>query len=124
MGNPVIWWFGIAAMLLTIAISVKRRDKAMYMVWIAFLAQYVPWMLVPRETFLYHYFAMVPFMILSIVYVLGVAEERSPFFRKARIGYAAAAAAMFILFYPALSGMIVPKWYVDVLLRWFPSWVF
>ncbi|MCR2804335.1 glycosyltransferase family 39 protein [Paenibacillus soyae] len=124
MGNPVIWWFGIFAMLLTIWLSVKRGEKKMYMVWIAFLAQYIPWMLVPRETFLYHYFAMVPFMILSIVYIWGVLEERNPSFRKARIGYAVAAGALFVLFYPALSGLTVPKWYVDVLLRWFPSWVF
>lgn len=124
MGNPVIWWIGIFTMLATIWLSIKRRDKHVYMVWIAFLAQYVPWMLVPRETFLYHYFAMVPFLILSIVYIFKQIEEKFPGFAKIRIAYAAAAAAMFVLFYPALSGLTVPKWYVDVLLRWFPSWVF
>ncbi|RIX52462.1 phospholipid carrier-dependent glycosyltransferase [Paenibacillus nanensis] len=124
MGNPIIWWLGIFMMLATIWLSVKRRDKHVYMVWIAFLAQYVPWMLVPRETFLYHYFAMVPFLILSIVYVFKAIEEKYPQYVKIRIVFAAAAAAMFVLFYPALSGLTVPKWYVDVLLRWFPSWVF
>lgn len=124
MGNPVIWWAGIVAMLLTIWLSVKRRDKGVYMLWIAFLAQYVPWMLVPRETFLYHYFAMVPFFILSIVYICKVMEERMPETKWIRRLYLAAAAVLFILFYPALSGMIVPSWYVDGLLRWFPSWVF
>jgi len=123
MGNPLIWWTGIAAMLATMWISIKRRDKHVYMLWIAFLAQYVPWMLVPRETFLYHYFAMVPFVILSIVYLFQLAEERNPRIRKARNGFAIAAALLFVMFYPALSGLTVPKWYID-LLRWFPSWVF
>lgn len=124
MGNPIIWWIGIFMMLATIWLSIKRRDKHVYMVWIAFLAQYVPWMLVPRETFLYHYFAMVPFLILSIVYVFKRIEEQYPQYVKIRMVYAAAAAGMFVLFYPALSGLTIPKWYVDVLLRWFPSWVF
>ncbi|MHA7964783.1 glycosyltransferase family 39 protein [Paenibacillus sp. CAU 1782] len=124
MGNPLIWWTGIVAMLLTIYVSVKRRDKAIYMLWIAFLAQYVPWMLVTRETFLYHYFAMVPFVILSIIYIFKHMEEQKPWFQKVRKGYVIAAVALFILFYPALSGLTVPKAYVDILLRWFPSWVF
>lgn len=123
MGNPLIWWTGIAAMLTTMWISVKRRDKHVYMLWIAFLAQYVPWMLVPRETFLYHYFAMVPFVILSIVYLFQLLEERRPTFKRVRNWFAAAAALLFVLYYPALSGLTVPKWYID-LLRWFPSWVF
>ncbi|WP_240644696.1 phospholipid carrier-dependent glycosyltransferase [Paenibacillus paeoniae] len=123
MGNPLIWWTGIAAMLATMWISIKRRDKHVYMLWIAFLAQYVPWMLVPRETFLYHYFAMVPFVILSIVYLFQLAEERNPRIKKIRNGFVIAAAILFVLYYPALSGLTVPIWYID-LLRWFPSWVF
>lgn len=124
MGNPLIWWIGLFTMMATAYFSIKRKDKSMYMIWIAYLAQYVPWMLVPRETFLYHYFAMVPFIILSTVYCLKLIEEVRPSFVKIRNVYVAATIALFVLFYPALSGMLVPKWYVDVLLRWFPSWLF
>ncbi|WP_028609962.1 glycosyltransferase family 39 protein [Paenibacillus harenae] len=124
MGNPVIWWAGIFAMLATIWLSIKRADKAVYTIWIAFLAQYVPWMLVTRLTFLYHYFAMVPFIILSLVYIFKVLEEKSASLRPVRYVTVAAAVLLFILFYPALSGMTVPSWYVEHLLRWFPSWLF
>ena len=124
MGNPLIWWAGIFAMAATIWISIKRRDKAMYPVWIAFLAQYVPWMLVPRLTFLYHYFAMVPFIILSLVYIFKVIEEKRPGFKLVRNLFLAASILLFIVFYPALSGMTVKSWYVEHLLRWFPSWLF
>ena len=34
------------------------------MLVIAFAAQYLPWMLVPRGTYIYHYFPSVPFIIL------------------------------------------------------------
>ncbi|MEV5030143.1 phospholipid carrier-dependent glycosyltransferase [Paenibacillus sp. LPE1-1-1.1] len=124
MGNPLIWWTGIFAMAATIWISIKRRDKAMYTIWIAFLAQYVPWMLVTRLTFLYHYFAMVPFIILSLVYLFKVIEEKRPGFKLARSIFLAAAILLFIAYYPALSGMTVRTWYVEHILRWFPSWLF
>ncbi|WP_238191386.1 glycosyltransferase family 39 protein [Paenibacillus sp. L3-i20] len=124
MGNPIIWWTGIITMLITIPLSIKRRDKAVYMLWIAFLSQYVPWMLVTRETFIYHYFAMVPFSILSIVYIFMVIEEKKPAFSRIRNIFMLAALGLFIMFYPALSGMTVSKWYVDTWLRWFPSWLF
>ena len=124
MGNPLIWWTGIVTMLITIGVSIKRKDKAIYMIWIAFLAQYVPWMLVTRLTYLYHYFAMVPFIILSIVYLFKVVEERRPSYRMLRYLFVTAAVLLFIMFYPALSGMWVSGSYVKDMLRWFPTWLF
>jgi len=124
LGNPLIWWTGIFTLLASLWISIKRQDKAMYMLWIAFLAQFVPWMLVTRLTFLYHYFAMVPFIILSTVYIFKVIEEKRPGFRKLRYAFVAGAVLLFIMFYPALSGMPVASSYVKDVLRWFPTWVF
>ncbi|MFD2874936.1 hypothetical protein ACFTAO_01500 [Paenibacillus rhizoplanae] len=111
-------------MLAAVWFTVKRRDKNLYMIWIGFFSQYVPWMLVPRETFLYHYFAMVPFMILSIVYILKLLDGRFQGARYLRYAYVAAAAILFVMFYPVLSGMQVNSSYIIHVLRWFPSWVF
>ncbi|WP_138493395.1 glycosyltransferase family 39 protein [Paenibacillus pinistramenti] len=124
MGNPLIWWTGIFAILLSIWVSLKRRDKYMYTVWIAYLSVYIPWVLVPRYTFIYHYFTMVPFMIISIVYIMKLAEDRYAWFKKVRISYILLAAFLFVLFYPALTGLTVSKGYIDYLLRWFPTWDF
>ncbi|NIK76929.1 Gpi18-like mannosyltransferase/predicted membrane-bound dolichyl-phosphate-mannose-protein mannosyltransferase [Paenibacillus castaneae] len=124
MGNPIIWWGGILAMLATIWISIKRSDKAIYTIWIAFLAQYIPWMLVTRLTFLYHYFAMVPFIILSLVYIFKVLEEKNAVYKRLRHAFLVVAILLFIMYYPALSGMTVQSWYVEHVLRWFPSWFF
>lgn len=124
MGNPLIWWTGIFAMILTIWFSIKRKDTHVYVIWIAFLSQYVPWVLVPRSTFLYHYFAMVPFMILSIVYMMKLLESKIGPIKYIRYVYVALAALLFIMFYPVLSGMVVTQGYVDDILRWFSTWVF
>ncbi|MEK5413866.1 phospholipid carrier-dependent glycosyltransferase [Paenibacillus sp. FSL L8-0708] len=124
MGNPLIWWTGIFAMLATLWITLKRKDKNLYMIWIAFFSQYVPWMLVPRETFIYHYFAMVPFMILGIVYIMKLLDTKFPEARYVQYVYVAVALLLFIAFYPVLSGMQVSGDYVKDMLRWFPTWVF
>ncbi|MFC4779369.1 glycosyltransferase family 39 protein [Paenibacillus sp. GCM10023252] len=124
LGNPLIWWAGIFAVVAAIWLSIKRKDRRMYIIWIAFLSQYLPWMLVPRLTFIYHYFAMVPFLILSIVYLFSVWEAKQPAVRRLRMVYIGSAVLLFLLFYPVLSGMIVSEDYVEAMLRWFSSWVF
>ncbi|SFF32158.1 Mannosyltransferase related to Gpi18 [Paenibacillus catalpae] len=123
-GNPLIWWTGIFAVIAALYISVKRKDKRMYVLWIAYLSQYLPWMLVPRLTFLYHYFAMVPFMILAIVYIFTRIEEGRENKRWIRWVYAGIAVVLFIMYYPVISGMEVSKDYVMIALRHFDSWVF
>lgn len=124
LGNPLIWWVGVFTMLATTVISIRRKDKMAMMLVIAYFSQYVPWMLVPRETFLYHYFAMVPFMIVSIMYIFKVVEEKYNWSSKVRYTYIAAAAVLFVMFYPALSGMPASENYIINVLRWFPSWLF
>lgn len=44
-----------------------KRDKRIWWVVIGFAANFLPWVLVPRVTFVYHYFASVPFIILATV---------------------------------------------------------
>jgi len=123
-GNPIIWWAGLFTMLATTVISIRRKDQMAIMLVIAYFSQYVPWMLVPRETFLYHYFAMVPFMIVSIMYIFKVLEEKYKWSSKVRYSFIAAAVVLFVMFYPALSGMPVAESYIINVLRWFPSWLF
>lgn len=68
MGNPAVWWTGIAAVISTAIIAWKKKDKRMVVIFVAFAMQYCPWMLVTRCTFIYHFFTSVPFVILMIVY--------------------------------------------------------
>jgi dolichyl-phosphate-mannose-protein mannosyltransferase len=96
----------------------------MFVVLVGYFSQYVPWMLVSRLTFIYHYFAMVPFLILCIVYMLKVIIELKPSWHKYVYAYLTVALGLFVLFYPVLSGMVVNRNYIDNVLRWFYSWTF
>ena len=124
MGNPVVFWFGLLA-ILYVAVRCaweKRASSAFLLVLIGFLSQYLPWVLVPRSTFIYHYFASVPFIIMASVLVLGRMRRRSrDGFIAAGVVLCVAALALFIAFYPLESGMPVSRAYAS-LLRWF-NWI-
>lgn len=120
MGNPAVWWVGAAAMVCTIVrLCTHRADRIDWFIVLGFAAQYVPWMLVPRSTFIYHYFASVPFIILATVATYRRMDAANFRWRKPlAIGVMAAAVVLFIGFYPLMSGTPVLRSYANYL-RWF-----
>ncbi|MVO98971.1 phospholipid carrier-dependent glycosyltransferase [Paenibacillus lutrae] len=120
-GNPLIWWPGLICVLLAVWLAFRTRNKPLRFLLIAYASQYLPWMLVPRLTFIYHYFAMVPFMILIITFFIRHLFETKPHWRRWGYVYLAAVALLFVIFYPLLSGLVVDKSYTEWL-RWLPGW--
>ena len=131
MGNPAVWWMGIIGMAFVSLLWVKRhiyegaggfalhvrprdRDIACGFILIAFLSQYLPWVLVPRGTYIYHYFASVPFIILATVALLKWLCDR--FKKKGAVImwlFVAVCAVCFIILYPYASGITVPEGWLD-----------
>ncbi len=124
MGNPLIWWLSIPALIIAIILVIKRKDKYMLVPIFGALFQYIPWMVVRRMAFIYHYFSVIPFLIIIIVYLLKVfSEYGGKNARKVVYIYLLLTAILFVMFYPILSGMIVPRWYASFL-EFFPGWSF
>lgn len=124
-GNPVIWWSAIPAMILCWWIWFRNReeriedetcpaafdslDTGLVFLLTGFLAQYAPWMLVPRGTYIYHYFASVPFLIFSITMVFSRIRLRRPRTGKWMIlVFTALAAAAMIILFPYVTGIYAP----------------
>ncbi|TVX95488.1 phospholipid carrier-dependent glycosyltransferase [Cohnella terricola] len=125
IGNPLIWWGGLVAMLASWWIGWRKRDRVVLTLAVAYLSFYVPWMIAPRSiTFLYHYFPMVPLIILSIVWMLRWLEERSYEGRRITLAFTVAAAALFIWFYPIYTGVTISREWMNFAIRWLPSWGF
>ncbi|HEX9024300.1 MAG TPA: hypothetical protein VF799_10710, partial [Geobacteraceae bacterium] len=122
-GNPAIWWLAVPAVAAAAYLAVSRRDSRLGVVLSALLFQYLPWVGIGRLAFIYHFFSVVPFVILCIVAVIREAEARFPNFRAATWGYLAVTIGLFCLFYPVLSGISVPQTYVAEL-KWLPTWLF
>ena len=132
-GNPVVWWGALAALAVVLFRFLRSRhyiidgeeqrwhlsgltyDIRYGFVFIGLLAQYLPWVPVPRGTYIYHYFASIPFLILATSLCLDFEDRR---FRRTVyiIGgiYLLAAFAFFIILLPYAAGMAAPSWWLDI----------
>ena len=127
-GNPAVWWAGTLAMIYLFVNTYLQRkpSRAAIFVIIAFLSQYLPWVLVPRSMFIYHYFASVPFIVIAIVYAIRNFDRRAKNAKRVNIYiiiYLSIVLALFALFYPVMTGTVIPSWY-GKLLKWMPTWWF
>ncbi|WP_139902642.1 glycosyltransferase family 39 protein [Clostridium thermarum] len=122
MGNPAVWWLGSLAFIAVIIIGLKKKDKVAFFIVLGGLSNYLPWVLVSRITFIYHFFASVPFIILSIVYMAAHLYEKKKSRRYHIYGYMVLVVALFILFYPTISGTVVDESYGFGFLKMFEGW--
>ena len=123
-GNPVVWWGGFVATVAMVVRVVRRNDGKALFILIGYLSQLVPWLVITRVLFIYHYFPSTVFLVLALAHVFDtILESGRGFHKQAVYGYTVLAGAIFAMFYPALSGVYVPQWYFRILLRWMPgSW--
>jgi dolichyl-phosphate-mannose-protein mannosyltransferase len=122
MGNPFIWWFGLAAVLIALIMVIKDRHlHFMYLVVIYFF-QLLPFAFLSRDTYIYYYYPEVPILVLLIA---GILNEfwREPETRKYIILYLVVVTISFVAFYPVISGYPAPYWYFRSL-KWFQAWDF
>jgi dolichyl-phosphate-mannose-protein mannosyltransferase len=101
----------------------SRCMPAGLFILIALASQYLPWIIVPRKTtFIYHFFASVPFLILAIVSVTKTLVEKKPGLRWTAFLYLGIVMLLFFLFYPLLGGARAYASFVKGVLAWFPTW--
>jgi len=90
---------------------------------VGFLSAYLPWVLVSRLTFIYHYFASVPFIILATAQGLRYLERHNKKLSHAlMLVLGVAAVALFIAFYPYASGLEVSREWL-ARMNWFKNWM-
>jgi len=118
-GNPAIWWLGIVAFFVVFNSGFVKNNKNARFLIIGYFAQYLPWALIMRTTYLYHYFPSVPFVILMIAFMFR--RYIDPKFKEITILYPIIVLTLFVVFYAVLTGVPVPMWYIE-LLRWLPGW--
>lgn len=122
MGNPAIWWVGIPCIFFVFYRWVIKKDKTAGFLFIAYAAQYIPWMSVGRITFIYHYFPSILFVILMMGYTMSFIIQRFSWGKKAVIFYLITAVVIFFVFFPVISGFPVNKeWGLG--LRWLRDWI-
>ncbi len=122
MGNPLIWWAGTVSAILIAGQALKGGDHDRIYLTATLLLQWLPFALVSRCLFIYHFYLTVPIMVLMITLYLDESWRiRSR--RRLVIVYLIAVAVSFAIFYPVISGHPIPDQYRRFL-RWLPSWAF
>jgi len=103
MGNPVIWWAGVSAVLFAAYRVITTGDRRHTYILAGYLAFWAPWLLSPRIMFIYHYFPSLPFLYLLLAYQL------TQMGRRWMIGYLVAAGIAFVIQYPFVTAIEMPQ---------------
>ncbi len=133
-GNPAVWWAGFAAILSITGITIfkavtelKKRQIPVLEVSAVFLsvvyfAQWLPYAFISRGLFIYHYYVSVPIICLASAYFISKYWKYN-WMKIAAIAYFIVVVALFVLFFPVISGTPVST-ATSESLRWFSQWVF
>ncbi|TPV51527.1 phospholipid carrier-dependent glycosyltransferase [Pseudarthrobacter phenanthrenivorans] len=130
VGNPLIWWGAAVSLVVLLFWWAGRRDWRAGAVLAGVAAGYLPWFLYPERTMFYFYaVSFEPFLILALVYCLGLVLGRAadpPWRRRSGLYLVALFVSAVILlsafFYPIWTAEVIPydAWKVRM---WMPSWI-
>ena len=133
-GNPLVWigcTLATLALVFLLIFKKKKFPNAVWFILVCFGSSFLPWALVPRSTYAYHFFASVPYICLASGYFVGYVEELAAERRmkKAKDGkrscgklkyvWMALTLIFFGLFFPVISGVEAPRAYIAAL-QWMP----
>ena len=122
--NPLVAWGGLLAFVSVAIQTFRRRCGKGLLILVGALTQFIPWVIIGRTTFAYHYFPTVLFLCLALAYVMNDLIESGRRWRPAVYTLTGVVAALYALFYPVLAGVRIPAQYMHTVLKWLPTWPF
>jgi len=122
--NPLVTIGGLVAIVVAVSDFLRTRVSESLVIVVGYLAQIVPWILVSRYTFTYHYFPSVIFLTLAICYVFSNMLKHSPESKRWVYAFTGVSVGIFFLLLPPTAGIPMPDWYSAWFVRWLPSWPF
>ena len=130
LGNPIIWWFGILAVIHQAWRWLGRRDWRSGAVLVGIAAGWFPWLLyLDRTIFTFYVVVLVPFLVMAVAMTLGtiLGPADAPV-RRRRDG--AVAVAILVLTMVIVAWWFLPIWTAEPipyegwrLRMWFSTWV-
>jgi dolichyl-phosphate-mannose-protein mannosyltransferase len=104
-GNPLLYWAFLPAVLWLSLRWWRARHPGLIVLLIGFFGQWLPWGLVPRAAFMYHFLPAVPFGALAVAAVVVHAWRSSPRWQLLAAAYVLAVALGFVYFYPIYASV-------------------
>jgi len=130
IGTVSIWWLGALAIVVLLFSWLFHRDWRAGAVLAGLAGGYLPWFTLEERTiYSFYTVAFEPWIVLAVVFVLGlVLGRRTDSWRRRELGLYAVGAyclltlALFAFFWPIYTAQVIPlsQWQLRM---WFPSWV-
>lgn len=127
LGNPLIMWGGLLALLVCFWGFVRARSREGFLIFFLYCGLFGSWIVIPRKiAFYYYYYPAGMTLSLAWGYVFSILERREPGRWRlppwGRWMFLGAATGFFIYFFPILSGVKIPAEMFRQYM-WFSSWV-
>jgi dolichyl-phosphate-mannose--protein O-mannosyl transferase len=120
LGNPLLWIGATIGVVGSLVVSLKSRIKPLIFLLLGYFLCLLPWILVKRVIFIYHYLLSLTFAYLILAFWLGKIWERK-WGKLVVILFLLVAGGLFIYFYPIYS--VYPISYHHFQQRmWLRSW--
>ncbi|MBB5831714.1 dolichyl-phosphate-mannose--protein mannosyltransferase [Brachybacterium aquaticum] len=129
VGNPLIWWLGTLAILVTLVVGIVHRDGRAFAALAGLVGGYLPWLMyTDRTIFTFYAIAFEPWLILCLTYVLCliIGPEHADRDRRLAGGlFVASLLTLIVLvsafFWPIWTGQVLDleQWRYRM---WLPSW--
>jgi dolichyl-phosphate-mannose--protein O-mannosyl transferase len=130
IGTASIWWIGAIAIFVLLFYWLFHRDWRAGGILAGLAGGYLPWFgLEERTIYSFYTVAFEPWIVLGVVFVLGlVLGKATDSARRRELGLYAVGAyclltlALFAFFWPIYTAQVIPQsqWSMRM---WFPSWV-
>ena len=129
LANPFIWWGAVAAACYLVYRLIRYREWQVGAILLGVAAGYLPWLLyLNRTVFQFYTIVFEPFLILALVYTMGLLLGRRTDETWRRLGGIRLVAVILVamvlasaFFYPLWTAMQVPLEFIQ-LHYWLPTW--
>ncbi|MFT4246005.1 MAG: phospholipid carrier-dependent glycosyltransferase [Micrococcaceae bacterium] len=130
LGNPFIWWFASASLLVLIYFLFRHKDWRAGAILSGIVGGYLPWFLYPeRTTYTFYSIAFFPFMALAATYVLGlVLGPSTASYLRRQDGFIVF--TIILIIFTVASAFFYPIWTAEMISHtawqhrmWFNSWI-
>ena len=139
LGNPLLWWIGIGALIVVLWATVRYRNWRTGIITLGYIALYVPWLAYAHRTiFTFYTVAFAPFVALAVAWLIAILAGwvtadgqplTAPLPRRTELTGWVLAAVLTIMIL-ACAAYFMPLWRADVVdysfwraHMWLPSWI-
>ena len=122
LGNPAVWWVGSSLVILATIRGWKKKSFECAFIVAFFFVHWIPYMLISRITFLYHFYINVPILCLASAYYVSK-YWNTKWGKIIGIIYFSVVVILFGYFYAIISGAPAPVPWINNL-KWLPGWSF